>query len=124
VALDAAAQDRGFHGGLGYMSQLTRNGPARIATQPLDAADLEPGFVKLHLEGGELDALKGGLATFSRHRPVIAATVYHNADGIWHTARWMRENLHDYTLLMRTHSWCGTGAVIYAIPDERRSGSC
>ena len=120
VALDALSRDRRFHGGLGYMSQLTGDGPETVVTQTIDAADLDPGFVKLHLEGGELDALKGSLATLTRSRPVIAVTVYHNADGIWRTGRWMRENLKDYSLLMRTHSWCGTGAVIYAIPDERR----
>lgn len=123
VALDALSRDRKFHGGLGYMSQLTGSGPETVVTQTIDAAGLEPGFVKLHLEGGELDALKGSLATLTRSRPVIAVTVYHNADGLWRTARWMRENLKDYCLLMRTHSWCGTGAVIYAIPDERKSVS-
>ena len=120
IVLDAVSQDRKFHGGLGYMSQLTGHGPERVVTQTIDAAGLEPGFVKLHLEGGELDALRGGLATLTRSRPIIALTVYHNADGIWRTARWMRENLKEYSLLMRTHS-CGTGAVIYAIPDERKS---
>jgi hypothetical protein len=29
------------------------------------------------------------------------------------------ETLPDYRFLFRIHSWCGTGAVIYAIPDER-----
>jgi len=118
-ALDAMSRDRRFHGGLGYMSQLTGHGPASIVTRTIDAAGLEPGFVKLHLEGGELDALKGGIATLKRSRPVVAVTVYHDADGLWRTARWMRENLKDYVLLMRTHSWCGTGAVIYALPRER-----
>lgn len=120
VALDAMLRERQFHDGLGYMSQLTELGPTRVLTGTIDAADIAPGFVKLHLEGGELDALRGGLVTFARSRPVLAVTVYHNADGIWRTAQWMRENLEGYSLLMRTHSWCGTGAVIYAIPDERK----
>ncbi|MEM5471645.1 FkbM family methyltransferase [Hoeflea sp. AS60] len=119
VALDAISRDRKFHGGLGFMSQLTGDGPQSIVTQTIDMANLDPGFVKLHLEGGELDALKGGLETFSRSRPVIAVTVYHNADGVWRTACWLRHNLHNYCLLMRVHSWCGTGAVIYALPKER-----
>ena len=119
IALDASTRERRFHGGLGYMSQLSHAGPSSIVTQTLDGANLDPGFVKLHLEGGELDALRGSLATILRSRPVVAVTVYHNADGIWRTARWMREKLRDYSLLMRTHSWCGTGAVIYAIPQER-----
>jgi hypothetical protein len=101
------------------MSQFAKTGQADVLTGTIDAAGLAPGFIKLHLEGGELDALRGGLATISKSRPVIALTVYHDADGLWRTASWMRENLTDYVLLMRTHSWCGTGAVIYAIPGER-----
>ncbi|SOE18491.1 FkbM family methyltransferase [Hoeflea halophila] len=120
VALDATPRERQFHDGLGYMSQLAEHGPSRVVTGTIDTADLAPGFVKLHLEGAELDALRGGLATFAHSRPLVAVTVYHNADGIWRTAEWMRENLEGYSLLMRTHSWCGTGAVIYAIPDERK----
>lgn len=119
AALDAASRSRRFHGGLGFMSQFADTGQTGIQTDTIDAAGLAPGFIKLHLEGGELDALRGGLATISKSRPVIALTVYHDADGLWRTARWMRENLKDYVLLMRTHSWCGTGAVIYAIPGER-----
>ena len=76
----------------------------------------------MHLEGGELDALKGGWSTLREHRPILAATVYHNDDGIWKTPLWMMENLEDYRFLFRIHSWCGTGAVLYAIPAERAVG--
>lgn len=121
TALDAMARPRRFHGGLGFMSQFAQTGLADVLSGTIDASGLAPGFVKLHLEGGELDALRGGLATFAAARPILAVTVYHNADGIWRTASWMRENLEGYRLLMRTHSWCGTGAVIYALPEERMS---
>lgn len=123
VALDATPRIRTFHSGLGYMSQFAGGGSASILATTIDAEKLAPGYVKLHLEGAELDALKGGLATFTRSRPIIAATVYHNADGLWRTANWMRQNLDRYSLLFRTHSWCGTGAVIYALPEERKAKS-
>lgn len=119
TALDAMSRPRRFHSGLGFMSQFAQTGQAEMLTGTIDAAGIAPGFIKLHLEGGELDALKGGLVSIAKGRPVIAVTVYHDADGLWRTAGWMRSNLAGYRLLMRTHSWCGTGAVIYAIPDER-----
>lgn len=122
-ALDAAPRERPFHEGLGYMSQFAVSGAQALKTTTLDATGLAPGFIKLHLEGAELDALKGGLETFRQSRPVIAATVYHNADGLWRTARWLADHLENYTLIFRTHSWCGTGAVIYAIPGERRAAA-
>src|SRR5579862_3500129 len=108
-----------FHDGLDYASQLSATGRMRVMTHPLDALDLSPTFVKLHLEGGELAALKGARQTLLTHRPVLAATVYHNADGIWKTPHWLMDNLPDYRFLFRVHAWCGNGAVVYAIPRER-----
>lgn len=119
--LGAAPGRANFHSGLGYASQLSPIGRDMLDVTTLDALGVEPSFVKLHLEGGELDALKGGLQTFRAMRPIIAATVYHNADGIWKTPLWLMENLADYQVLFRTHSWCGTGAVVYAIPNEKIS---
>ena len=117
--LAEAAGEATFHAGLGYASQLSETGRMRVATQPIDALGFAPTFVKLHLEGGELAALKGARQTLLSNRPIIAATVYHNADGIWRTPLWLMETLPDYRFLFRVHSWCGTGAVVYAIPKSR-----
>jgi FkbM family methyltransferase len=118
-ALAEKEGDALFHDGLDYASQLSPTGRTRIATRPLDALALSPTFMKVHLEGGELAALQGARATLLANRPVIAVTVYHNADGIWKTPHWLMQLLPDYRFLFRAHSWCGTGAVVYAIPKER-----
>ena len=110
-----------FHDGLGYASQLSPTGQMRVITRPLDALGLSPTFLKLHLEGAELAVLKGARKTLLSDRPIVAATVYHNADGIWRIPLWLMETLADYRFLFRAHSWCGTGAVVYAIPSERHA---
>jgi len=108
-----------FHEGLGYASQLSATGHMRVMRRCLDTLDVEPTVIKLHLEGEELPALIGARDTLMRQRPIVMATVYHNEDGIWRTADWLIKTLPEYRMLFRTHSWCGTGAVIYAIPNER-----
>jgi FkbM family methyltransferase len=118
-ALADVEADLPFREGLGYMSQLSETGTTRVATRILDTMGLSPTFLKLHLEGGELAALKGARKTLLLSRPIICATVYHNADGIWRSPLWLMETLHDYRFLFRLHTWCGTGAVVYAIPNER-----
>ncbi len=110
-----------FCEGLGHASQLSPIGRTRAQVRPLDGLDLSPSFVKLHLEGGELAALKGARRTLLTCRPVVAVTVYHNADGIWRTPLWLMHTLPDYSFLFRAHSWCGTDAIVYAIPNERRA---
>lgn len=108
-----------FHEGLGYASQLATTGSTRATCRALDSLELAPTYVKLHLEGGELAALKGAQRTLLTRRPLIAATVYHNDDGLFKTARWLMQTLPHYKFLFRIHTWCGTGAVIYGIPNER-----
>ncbi|MBK1709321.1 FkbM family methyltransferase [Marichromatium gracile] len=107
-----------FRAGLGYASQRAPGGAAREQTT-LDRLGLAPSLLKLHLEGAELEVLEGGLETLRRHRPIIAATCYHNALGLWRMTDWLATRLDDYRLLFRLHAWCGTGAVIYALPRER-----
>jgi FkbM family methyltransferase len=120
---DCALADRDgealFHEGIGYASQLSPTGEKTVTTCRLDSLGVSPTFIKLHLEGAELAALRGARQTLIECRPIVAATVYHNNDGIFRTALWLMETLPHYSFLFRLHSWCGTGAVIYAIPDER-----
>lgn len=118
-ALAAEEGEALFHDGLDYASQLSPTGRMSVTTRPLDTLELSPTFMKLHLEGAELPALKGAHETLLANRPIVAATVYHNVDGIWKTPHWLMETLADYRFLFRNHSWCGTGAVIHAIPHER-----
>jgi FkbM family methyltransferase len=119
--LDTESRKQPFHDGLGYASQIAATGASFRLTTTIDSLELSPTFLKLHLEGAELPALKGARQTIARHRPIIAATTYHNDDGIWRTPAWLMENLEGYRFLMRLHGWCGTGAVVYAIPEERHN---
>jgi FkbM family methyltransferase len=118
-ALGSRQGEARFHAGLGYASQISSTGKEIVRVETLDSLG-RASFLKLHLEGAELDALKGGREMLVRDRPIVAATVYHNDDGIWRTPLWLMETLSDYRFLFRLHSWCGTGAVVYAIPEERR----
>ena len=118
-ALAAEDGTAAFSGGYGFASKLSAFGQARVSARSIDSLDVEPTFIKLHLEGGELDALRGARETLRAHRPIVAATVYHNADGLWRTAGWLMRGLDDYRFLFRNHCWCGAGAIVYAIPEER-----
>lgn len=114
------SQDRVcFHEGLGYASQIAGTGQGTRELHTIDSLDLDPTILKLHIEGGEGAALEGAEATIRRHRPIIMATVYHNADGLSRTPLWLMRRLERYRVLLRQHNWCGTGVVAYAIPQER-----
>lgn len=108
-----------FFEGIGYASQISEIGNTTVDVKRIDELDLSPTFIKIHVEGHELTVLRGAHETIEKHRPIIAATSYHNHLGLWELPLWLMDKLSDYVFLLRLHSWCGTGAVIYAIPKER-----
>jgi FkbM family methyltransferase len=119
-ALAAEEGTAAFSDGYGFASKLSPFGQAQVSVRSIDSLDVEPTFIKLHLEGGELEALRGARETLRVHRPIVTVTVYHNGDGLWRTASWLMRELDGYRFLFRNHCWCGAGAVVYAIPRERR----
>lgn len=105
-----------FACGFGYASKLWADGRSTVSVTTIDNLHLDATFIKLHLEGNELSALRGATQTLRRCQPIIAVTVYHNSQGMWETPVWLMENLPNYRFMFRLHSWLGTGAVVYGIP--------
>lgn len=112
-----------FYSGLGYASQLSYMGADMVSVTTIDRLKLEPTFIKLHLEGAELDALKGAVETIKSFEPILAVTTYHNYLGVWQLPMWLINQTRSmglsYKFFLRLHGWCGTGAVLYAIPNRR-----
>lgn len=109
-----------FCGGFGFASKLSKKGSGVVGTIALDGLFITPSFIKLHLEGGELKALKGMVKKIKKFHPIVAVTLYHNPDGAWKIPLFLINNAKNYSYYLRLHSWAGTGAVFYAIPLERR----
>lgn len=118
AAVGAKAGRSKFFHGLGYASRFHARGNGDALVRRIDDLKVPATFIKLHLEGAELPAIKGALETISSYRPVIAATVYHNRDGMWKTPGYLMRSLSGYRFLLRLHNWAGTGCVVYCIPLE------
>ena len=110
-----------FASGFGHSCRIHETIGSSVPITAIDTLGFEPSFIKLHIEGGELDALSGALDTIENCRPIVAATCYHNEDGLWKLPAFFKDNFENYKLYFRLHGWCGTAAVIYAIPNERKS---
>jgi len=105
-----------FFTGLGYCSQICLNGNEERQTLRLDDLKLSPSYLKIHTEGSELNVLLGAAETITKHRPIIAVSIYHNRDGLCKTISYLISQLDNYSFYFRLHSYQGTGAFIYAIP--------
>lgn len=115
--LSSGEDARLFADGLGYASQLWSRGRA-VRTRRLDDVVDGADLLKIHVEGHELDVLSGGRGIVKADRPIIAATGYHNAEGVVALPQWIQQ-LDGYVCFARAHAYHGTGLVLYAIPQER-----
>jgi len=76
-------------------------------------------FIKLDIEGFEIDALEGARRTIERDRPVLAVCVYHLQDHLWRIPLLLREWMPGYALFLRPHNEEGWDLVCYAVPRDR-----
>jgi FkbM family methyltransferase len=118
-ALSSKDGESSFYQGFDFASKLSKNGNSVVKTVTLDSLKIPATFIKMHLEGGELDALRGAVNTIQKYRPIITVTIYHNSDGVWKIPLFLISNARNYKYYMKLHSWGGTGAVFYAIPKKR-----
>ena len=120
VALGDKNEKLGFNFDYGYMSNMNSKSDKKTIVKTLDSfGSIKPSYIKYHLEGYELEAIRGSLNTIERYRPIIAATTYHSEAGLHVLPLYLFNHLKDYVFMWRNHNYLGQGAVIYCIPKER-----
>ena len=58
-------------------------------------------FIKLDVEGAELDVLKGAVTTIARFKPILALSAYHKLDDFWTLMNFVKSVRPDYEFAMR-----------------------
>jgi hypothetical protein len=74
-------------------------------------------FIKMDIEGAELEALKGAKNTIQRNRPTLAICVYHKAEDILTIPHFIKSLIPEYKLYLRNHgefTFCSE-TVLYAV---------
>jgi FkbM family methyltransferase len=74
-------------------------------------------FIKMDIEGSELDALKGGAKTIKRYKPKLAICIYHKIEDFWEIPLYIHSLVPEYQLYVRQHapSAACSETVLYAI---------
>lgn len=94
-----------------------------IQSEPLDSLlfDEIPTYIKMDIEGAELDALKGATNSISKHLPIMAISVYHCQDHIWNIPLMLNTISDQYHFYLRRYSpRVLDDLVLYAIPEYRK----
>jgi FkbM family methyltransferase len=100
-------------------------GTIAVSAETLDSlvAGARPTFIKLDIEGFEVDALEGARQTIERDAPILAICVYHRQDHLWRIPLLLRRWRDDYAFFLRPHNEEGWDLVCYAVPRARLLGN-
>lgn len=105
--------------GANYNCSIDSNGTAKIKTATIDGYleknQLKIDFIKLDIEGAELEALEGARETIIKSKPSLAICTYHYIDDLWLLAEYIHELNSNYKFHLGHHenSWFET--VLYAV---------
>ena len=102
-------------------AKLAADGNVVVECVPIDDLETEepPTFIKMDIEGAELDALEGARRSIQTHRPILSICVYHKQNDLWRIPLFIHTLVEDYRLFLRPHEVDGKELVCYAVPANR-----
>lgn len=87
-----------------------------IKTVALDNCISEPvTFIKMDIEGAELEALKGSREIIKKYRPRLAISAYHKKEDLLELPSYIKELVPEYKLYIRHYSNAAVETVLYAV---------
>jgi len=97
--------------------QIENDFVEKIDVKTLDAVieENKATFIKMDIEGSELQALQGAVKTIKISRPRLAISVYHKRKDIWDIPVFLLGIHPDYKFYLRTYSFTGNDTILYAI---------
>ncbi len=72
-------------------------------------------FIKMDIEGAELNALKGAEKIIRKNHPKLAICIYHSNEDMLNIAEWILSLKLDYKLYVRSHFGDYNETVLYAV---------
>lgn len=102
-------------------SMIDPNGSIEIDCFPIDEllGQNKATFIKMDIEGAELDALQSAKNSIQKDSPVLAISVYHKPDDLWKIPLFIQSLSNQYKFYLRPHNEEGWDLVLYAIPKNR-----
>lgn len=102
----------------GESSRVRADGDLSVPVRAIDEV-IDPGdcvtFIKMDVEGSELESLKGAQKTIQRCRPKLAICIYHRPEDMTEIPLYIKSLVPEYQLYVRHHSNRDTETVLYAV---------
>ena len=109
-----------FADGKGAASCVSEEGTLSLPVESIDdlCADEKVTFIKMDIEGSEIEALRGAERVIKRDKPRLAICIYHKPEHLYEIPFLVREMVPDYKLYIRHHSPGLVETVLYAVADS------
>lgn len=98
-------------------SKISESGTTTISVYTIDEVleGKEATFIKMDIEGSELEALHGAEKTIRAYKPKLAICVYHKNEDIFEIPKYIKSLVPEYRLYYRKHAETATEMVLYAV---------
>jgi FkbM family methyltransferase len=110
-----------FDGDGSLSSAANPEGALEVPCVTLDELlrDTPPTYIKMDIEGGEPEALRGAREIIRQSAPLLAVSAYHKPNHLWRIPELIRSLRADYRLYLRPHNEECWDTVCYAVPPHR-----
>jgi len=109
----ASATQSGAH----YNCSIVNEGDINIDVLGLDDfcndSQFEPNFIKMDIEGAEVEALKASVSVIQQYRPELAICLYHDLDDLWLIPEFIESQDKNYKFTLGHHSDAWFETVLY-----------
>lgn len=72
-------------------------------------------YIKMDVEGAELEALKGAEKTIRNHKPVLGISIYHKQQDLIDIPQYIKSLVPEYSFYFRVHKKLAIDTVLYGV---------
>jgi FkbM family methyltransferase len=90
-------------------------GDVSVPADTIDHRCTDATFIKMDLEGAEIDALYGAKNTIIQNKPKLAISIYHTNEHLYEIPLLIHEWVPEYKLYVRHHSDTCVDTILYAV---------
>lgn len=107
----------GFSNDGGEMSAICEKSGFTVEADTIDhlLGSTKATFIKMDVEGSELQALMGAEKQIKNNKPKLAICIYHKQEDFWTIPQYIKMLRPDYKLFLKTHSSMPTELVLFCV---------